>query len=100
MLSPTAPLCAPHAARWTDWTAGGALTLLEEYNELGYAAHGWPSPYIWAATDQYIKGKYVSDGHYDPNAIDHQLGCAALLNRMAAIDDTVKFPMEETPRVS
>jgi lysozyme family protein len=92
--------CAPHAARWTDWTAGGALMLLEKYNGLGYAAHHKPSPYIWAATNQYIKGKFVSDGHYDPNAIDHQLGCAALLNRMADIDDTVKFPTEETPRVS
>jgi lysozyme family protein len=84
--------CAPHAARWKDWTAGGALTLLEEYNGLGYAARGRPSPYIWASTDQYVKGKYIADGHYDPNAVDHQIGCAALLNRMAAMDSTIEFP--------
>src|SRR5215470_13463136 len=24
--------CPPHAAEWDDWSAGGALTLLEEYN--------------------------------------------------------------------
>lgn len=84
--------CAPHAAKWKDWTAGGALTLLEEYNGLGYAARGRPSPYVWASTDQYVKGKFVADGHYDANAIDHQLGCAALLNRMTEIDSTVKFP--------
>jgi len=83
--------CDPHAAAWKDWTAGGALTLLEEYNGLGYAARGVPSPYVWASTDQYRKGKYVADGHYDPNAVDHQQGCAALLSRMALLDTTVKF---------
>ena len=83
--------CDPFAAEWKDWTAGGALTLLEEYNGLGYAARGRPSPYVWASTNQYTKGKYVADGHYDPNAIDHQLGCAALLIRMATMDQSVKF---------
>ncbi len=83
--------CAPKAASWTDWSIGGALTLLEEYNGLGYAAKGRPSPYVWASTDQYVKGKYVADGHYDPNAVDHQLGCAALLSRMIALDPQAKF---------
>ena len=83
--------CAPHAAKWKDWTAGGTFTLLEEYNGLGYAALGRPSPYVWASTDQYIRGKYIADGHYDPHAIDHQLGCAALLNRMAQMDPTIRF---------
>jgi lysozyme family protein len=81
----------PFAARWTDWTIGGLLTLLEEYNGLGYAAHGVPSPYVWASTDQYRSGKYIADGHYDPNAIDHQLGCAALLSRMAMEDTSITF---------
>lgn len=81
--------CAPYAARNRDWTPGGALTLLEEYNGLGYAKHGLPSPYVWASTDQYARGKYVSDGHFDPNAADHQLGCAALLNRMAVFDPSI-----------
>ena len=82
---------APKAASWKNWTAGGALTLLEEYNGLGYAAKGRPSPYVWASTDRYVKGKYVADGHYDPNVIDHQLGCAALLNRMKTMDASVKI---------
>jgi hypothetical protein len=83
--------CAPHAAKWKDWTAGGTFTLLEQYNGLGYAARGRPSPYVWASTNQYVRGKYIADGHYDPNAIDHQLGCAALLNRMAQMDPTIGF---------
>jgi lysozyme family protein len=65
---------------------GGALTLLEEYNGLGYAARGLPSPYVWAATDQYVKGKYVADGHFDPDVVDQQLGCAALLLELQALD--------------
>jgi lysozyme family protein len=81
--------CPPKAASWTDWTIGGALTLLEEYNGLGYAARSKPSPYVWASTNQYVKGKFVADGHYDPNAVDHQLGCAALLARMKNLDPSV-----------
>lgn len=77
--------CAPHAASWHDWSDGGRLTLLEQYNGLGYANMGKPSPYIWAATNQYVKGKFISDHHFDPEAIDHQLGCAALLARIALL---------------
>jgi lysozyme family protein len=82
-------VCPPHAAKWDDWSIDGALTLLEQYNGLGYAAMGRPSPYIWSGTDQYHSGKYVSDGHYDPNAIDHQTGCASLLMRMTLIDPSI-----------
>ncbi len=81
--------CAPFAAKWADWSIGGMLTLLEEYNGLGYAARGVPAPYVWASTNQYIKGKYVADGHYDPNAIDTQIGCAALLWSMAEQDPSI-----------
>ena len=83
--------CAPYAAHWADWSVGGALTFLEEYNGLGYAQRGVASPYIWAGTDQYRSGKYIADGHFDPHAIDHQLGCAALLARMAIFDQSVTF---------
>ena len=83
--------CAPYAARWQDWTAGGALTLLEQYNGLGYATKGIPSPYVWSGTDQYRSGKYVSDGVFDPTVVDKQLGCAAIIKAMMAIDPTITF---------
>ncbi len=83
--------CAPHAARWQDWSIGGALTLLEQYNGLGYARRGVPSPYVWAGTDQYRAGKYVRDGLYDPRAMDRQPGCAGLLKAMMEIDPTISF---------
>ncbi|MFG3591907.1 hypothetical protein [Bradyrhizobium sp. RDI18] len=83
--------CAPYAARNTDWSAGGTLTLLERYNGLGYAARGRPSPYVWSGTDQYSCGKYVRDGVYDPNVVDRQLGCAGMLKAMMALDPTITF---------
>lgn len=75
-------LCAPHAGKNKDWSIEGTLDLLERYNGLGYRKKGLPSPYLWAGTDQYEKGKYVADGKYDPNHVDKQLGVAALLMRL------------------
>lgn len=83
--------CAPFAARNRDWSIGGALTMLEQYNGLGYAARGKPSPYVWSGTDQYVSGKYVRDGVYDPNVVDAQLGCAGLLIAMMALDPSITF---------
>jgi lysozyme family protein len=91
--------CAPYAARNRDWSIGGALTKLEEYNGLGYAARGRPSPYIWSGTDQYHSGKYVRDGVYDADAIDSQLGCAGLLAAMMTLDPGIGFD-GKTPSVS
>ena len=89
--------CAPHAAGNRDWSIGGTLAMLEQYNGLGYAARGRPSPYIWSGTDQYISGKYVRDGVYDPGAVDSQLGCAGLLMAMMALDPTVSLPGAPAP---
>lgn len=74
--------CPPFASKWSDWSMGGKLTLLELYNGLGYAHMGHPSPYIWSGTDQYSRGKYTSDHHFDPNAVDRQLGCAIMLSQI------------------
>lgn len=83
--------CAPHAAQWKDWSPGGTMALLEQYNGLGYYAKDRPSPYIWAGTNQYVSGKYVRDGVYDPNTVDTQLGCAGLILAMQAEDPSIKF---------
>ncbi len=80
--------CAPFAAQNKDWSIGGALAMLEKYNGLGYYNKGVPSPYIWAGTNQYTKGKYVRDGVYDPNHVDTQLGCAGLLKFMGIFPKT------------
>jgi lysozyme family protein len=83
--------CHPYLAKRKDWTLAGVLIALEMYNGLGYASKGVPSPYLWAGTDQYKAGKYVSDGVYNAAVVDQQLGCAALLISMMAIDPTITF---------
>jgi lysozyme family protein len=83
--------CAPYAARNKDWSIGRTLAKLEQYNGLGYAARGRPSPYVWSGTDQYQSGKYVRDGVYDPDVVDSQAGCAGLLQAMMALDPSITF---------
>jgi lysozyme family protein len=83
--------CPPYAARWKDWSAGGTLTLVEEYNGLGYERHGEPSPYDWGATNRQRKGKFTGDGIYSADVWDTQVGCAAMIKAMAGIDPSVAF---------
>lgn len=97
--------CAPFAARNKDWSIGGALTMLEQYNGLGYftgpvtkrdgvVIARYPSqasPYIWAGTNQYSSGKYVSDGVFNQKHVDEQPGCANLLMAMMALDPAITF---------
>lgn len=75
------------------------MTLLEQYNGLGYAAKGLPSPYVWSGTDQYRSGKYVADHVFDPNVVDNQLGCAGLIKAMMLIDPSIVFPGQSVLRV-
>lgn len=94
---------APHAGKWTNWSGGGALTIAEAYNGLGYARMGRPSPYIWSGTDQYVRGKYVSDGKYDANKVDTQLGVAVALQALIDLDPSIQLDgdlpnQEVTPR--
>jgi lysozyme family protein len=83
--------CTPYAAKWSDWSSGGVLTLLEEYNGLGYAAMGVPSAYVWSGTDQYVSGKYVADHDYRAGVVDVQQGCAPIISRMMALDSSIVF---------
>lgn len=83
--------CHPFLSKKKDWSVGGMLVNLELYNGAGYASKGRPSPYLWAGTNQYSAGKYVADGKYDPNHVDRQPGCAALILAMMAIDPTITF---------
>lgn len=59
---------------------------LEKYNGLGYFNKGLPSPYLWSWTDQYVKGKYIKDGKFDPEFVDQQAGVAALVIELKKFD--------------
>lgn len=66
----------------TDWSIENCLILFEKYNGLGYKKRGVPNPYLWSYTTAYEKGKYVADGKYDPNAVSHQPGTAAIMKML------------------
>jgi lysozyme family protein len=70
-----------------DWILARVLYRLEAYNGFGYRSHGIFSPYLWSYCQHYTKGKYVSDGKWDPNAVSRQCGAAVLLKKM--VDDGV-----------
>lgn len=68
---------------------GTILDSLEKYNGLGYRNGAGrattppkTSPYLWSMTDQYVKGKYVADNEFDPNAVSQQVGAAAIMKAL------------------
>lgn len=76
---------------WSDWSLSGTLYRIESWNGTGYLR--WhsetPTPYLWAGSNVYTKGKYTSDGKWDPEAVSKQLGAAVLLNHGAELGDVV-----------
>jgi lysozyme family protein len=70
---------------WHDWSVAGVMFKVEQYNGWGYRQFHPTvlSPYLWSFSQHYQKGKYVSDGRFDPNAVSQQCGAAVLLRRMA-----------------
>lgn len=88
-----------------SWPIEAVAFRLEAYNGWGYWSSGFPipsdqlgvSPYLWAACvpgRPYRTGKFVRDHVYDPGTVDRQLGCMPLLQRMAALDGSIKFAVE------
>jgi lysozyme family protein len=69
-------------ARLPAWPISALLYRCERYNGLGYLHRGVPSPYVWSMTTQYVSGKYVRDGVYDPKAVSRQVGVAAMLKAL------------------
>lgn len=69
-----------------DWYDGSGIPRVsynvEGFNGFGYRNRGIASPYLYAGTNLYVKGKYVADGKFDPNYVDTQLGAMAIFKRM------------------
>jgi lysozyme family protein len=75
--------------KFSDMAIADVLTQIQQYNGLGHDDQ--PSPYIWSMSDQYVKGGYSSDGHWDPNYVSEQVGVAAMLARLKALDAAAGF---------
>lgn len=66
-----------------NWNLPTILRKLEAYNGFGYFKyHQINSPYLWSYSNQYNKGKYVSDGKFDTEAVSKQMGAAVILKRL------------------
>jgi lysozyme family protein len=68
-----------------DWPVERIAFELESYNGMGYrkAPGRGNTPYLWSFTNHYTKGKFKSDGHFDPNLVSEQCGAMALLKQLA-----------------
>lgn len=60
------------------------MAFAESYNGLGYYKYhkDTPSPYVYSGTNVYIKGKYKSDGEWDPDLVDAQPGVYILITSL------------------
>jgi lysozyme family protein len=87
-LDSTNGLAPPdHPALWAFW----AVYKTNAWNGWGPNGHGRHSGYPWSCTNIYDErtdntppyGKYVADGKWDPNAIDHQPGTVPVMIELA-----------------
>jgi lysozyme family protein len=76
-----------HVDRWKEWSVAGVCFELEGYNGWGYRRYHIHSPYLWAGSNQYEKGKFVADGIWAADAVSDQVGAAVLLWQMCVNKD-------------
>lgn len=74
----------------TKFDVPGCIYFLEKYNGWGYREgykgfHTTPpgrSPYLWAGSQHWKKGKFVKDGKFDREASSKNLGAAVLMKSL------------------
>lgn len=71
---------------WGDWTAAGMLYVMERYNGWGYRLYhpDVPSPYLWAGSQHYSRGKYIADKTWSSTAVSKQIGAGTVLARLCS----------------
>lgn len=77
--------------RWHDWSVPGILYNIERYNGFGYRSHDINSPYLWAASNHYVCGKYTADDKWSATAVSDQVGAAVVLRTMVN-DGHIELP--------
>ena len=77
-----------------DWCLERIAYCLEKYNGFGYRMRHVPSAYLWAGTNNYSHGKFVSDNVWSSVAVDSQLGAMGVLSMLEIVDTTVKAPYD------
>jgi lysozyme family protein len=66
------------------WSISRALFRFERFNGFGYRkpSINIHSPYLWSFSQHYKRGKFASDGVFDPNLVSQQCGAGVLLRTM------------------
>ncbi|HXW26777.1 MAG TPA: peptidoglycan-binding protein [Xanthobacteraceae bacterium] len=72
-----------------NWTWARFCYEGELFNGFGYRSHGVHTPYLWAGSNNYTSGKYVSDGKFSASHVDTQLGTVPVARAMAQMDKTL-----------
>ncbi|MBX9797813.1 hypothetical protein [Sphingomonas sp.] len=75
-----------------DWTLSRMLYRFEAYNGFGYRSMGVATPYLWAFSNHYERGKFVADGRWNPSARSQQCGAAVLIRMLADAGVVVVTP--------
>lgn len=67
-----------------NWTIPKILMFCEKYNGLGYLKYhsDTMSPYLWAGTDLYSRGKYSSDGKWNSLLVSKEQGIVPILKSL------------------
>lgn len=73
-----------------DWSIERVLYECERFNGWGYLTKG-NSPYVWAGSSLYVRGKYVRDHVYSSTAVDPQLGVAPVIKRILELDTSISL---------
>lgn len=73
------------------WSLAYACWKWEGYNGFGYRSHGRRSPYVVGGTNLQQPGKFTSDGRFNPDVVDVQLGCLPVAIRMIELVPALAF---------
>ena len=80
-----------HLNMVTSWTWPRAMYEGELFNGFGPRNHGKHTGYLWAWSNIYTGGKYVSDGVWDPNAHDQQCGMVPMMLMLLRLDPSLSL---------
>lgn len=75
-----------------NWTWELACFYGEKFNGFGPRLHGMHTGYLWAGSNNYTSGKYVSDGKWSAGTVDSQLGIIPMMFRMVQIRPNLDLP--------
>lgn len=70
-----------------DWSLEAMLYRWEVFNGFGYRRRAIPSPYLWSFSKHYNRGKYASDGKFNPLLKSQQCGAAVMLSELIRAKD-------------